>query len=219
MGYIALEESVKRTGLRLMTVKANKPLHLDNQIDEKAFKDAFDSSLGTGRVFLRDGFGSVDPDQILNDIRFLVKTHGVQWVVLDHLSILLSGHESNDERKTIDLVMTKLRSFVEETGIGMILISHLRRNQGDKGHEDGAEVSLSQLRGSHSIAQLSDLVVALERDISSGQNRAKLRVLKNRFNGQTGPAGDLEYNQATGRLQSALAFETPAETPTNYGDF
>ena len=219
VGYIALEESVKRTGLRLMTVKANKPLHLDNQIDGKLFKDAFDSSLGTGRVFLRDGFGSVDPDRILADIRFLTKTHGVQWIVLDHLSILLSGHESNDERKTIDLVMTKLRSFVEETNIGMILISHLRRNSGDKGHEDGAEVSLSQLRGSHSIAQLSDLVVALERDISNGGNRAKLRVLKNRFNGQTGPGGDLEYNQQTGRLQSALPFETPAETPTNYGDF
>ena len=86
-----------------------------------------------GQVFLRDGFGSVDPDQILNDVRFLVKTHGVQWIILDHLSILLSGHESNDERKTIDLVMTKLRSFVEETNIGMILISHLRRNQWRQG--------------------------------------------------------------------------------------
>ena len=76
----------------------------------------------------------------------------------------------------------------------MILISHLRRAQGDKGHEDGASVSLGQLRGSHSIAQLSDLVVALERDISNGDNRSCLKVLKNRFNGQTGPAGNLAYN-------------------------
>ena len=44
-------------------------------------------------------------------------THEVKWIVLDHLSILLSGNESNDERKMIDVVMTKLRSFVEETGI------------------------------------------------------------------------------------------------------
>jgi len=36
-----------------------------------------------------------------------------------------------------DVTMTKLRSFVEETGVGMILISHLKRPQGDKGHEDG----------------------------------------------------------------------------------
>ena len=148
VGYIALEESVKRTGLRLMTVAANKPLHLDNKIPENDFQKAFDQTLGSGRVYLRDGFGSVDPDQLLNDVRYLVKTNEVKWIVLDHLSILLSGNESNDERKMIDITMTKLRSFVEETGIGMILISHLRRVQGDKGHEDGAAVSLGQL-GAH----------------------------------------------------------------------
>jgi len=216
VGYIALEESVKRTGLRLMTVAANKPLHLNNEIPSEDFESAFADTLGSGRVFLRDGFGSVDPDSLLNDIRFLVKAHEVQWIILDHLSILLSGNESNDERKMIDVVMTKLRSFVEETGIGMILISHLRRNQGDKGHEDGARVSLGQLRGSHSIAQLSDLVIALERDISNGDNSACLKVLKNRFNGQTGPADSLYYDTETGRLATSLFNSTK---PTDYADF
>ena len=98
----------------------------------------------------------------------LVKTNEVNWIILDHLSILLSGNESGDERKMIDVTMTKLRSFVEETGIGMILISHLRRAQGDQGHEDGAKVSLGQLRGSHAIAQLSDLVIALQREHRCG---------------------------------------------------
>ena len=118
----------------------------------------------------------------------------------------------------IDVVMTKLRSFVEETGIGMILISHLRRNSGDQGHEDGAKVSMSQLRGSHSIAQLSDLVIALQRNISSGDNRSDLVVLKNRFNGQTGPAGQLAYSSETGRLQTALFEAVDSTTPT-YDDF
>jgi twinkle protein len=218
VGYIALEESVKRTGLRLMTVAANKPLHLDNQIDAKDFSEAFTATLGSGRVFLRDGFGSVDPDALLNDIRYLVKTNDVQWVILDHLSILISGNESQDERKTLDIVMTKLRSFVEETGIGMILISHLRRNSGDKGHEDGARVSMSQLRGSQSIAQLSDLVIALERDISKGDMGSKLVVLKNRFNGQCGPAGDLTYSKDTGRLTTSL-FDPITSTKPTYDDF
>ena len=100
-----------------MTVKANKPLHLNNEIDSDAFKAAFRDTLGSGHVYLRDGFGSVDPDALLNDIRYLVKTNEVKWIILDHLSILLSGNESNDERKMIDVVMTKLRSFVEETGL------------------------------------------------------------------------------------------------------
>lgn len=207
IGYIALEESIKRTALRLMSVKANLPLHLNNQHDADLLRTAFDQSVGSGRVFLREGFGSVDPEAILSDIRFLTMAHDVKWIILDHLSILMSGLDTGDERKTIDVTMTKLRSFVEETGIGMLLISHLRRPQGDKGHEDGGQVSLGQLRGSHSIVQLSDLVVALERNLSSGQDFSSLRVLKNRFNGQTGPAGAVHFNTTTGRMMEDLTAE------------
>ena len=200
-----------------MTVSANKPLHLNNEIGKDALLSSFKDTVGSGNVYLRDGFGSVNPDSLLNDIRYLVKTNEVKFVILDHLSILISGNDSGDERKMIDVVMTKLRSFVEETGIGLILISHLRRNQGDQGHEDGARVSLGQLRGSHSIVQLSDLVIALQRNIAAGDNRSELVVLKNRFNGQTGPAGQLAYDQETGRLQTALDFDST--TPTSYDDF
>ncbi len=212
IGYIALEESIQRTALRLMTVKANLPLHLNNQHDTELLRSAFDASVGSGRVFLREGFGSVDPEAILSDIRFLTMAHDVKWIILDHLSILMSGLDTGDERKTIDVTMTKLRSFVEETGIGMVLISHLRRPTGDKGHEDGQQVSLGQLRGSHSIVQLSDLVLALERNLSSGQDFSNLRVLKNRFNGQTGPAGTVRFNTETGRMQESLDFSSTTTT-------
>lgn len=219
VGYIALEESIKRTALRLMTVKANKPLHLNNEIDPGDLHTAFVNSVGSGRVFLRDGFGSVDPDVILNDIRFMVKAKGVSWIILDHLSILLSGNATNDERKTIDETMTKLRSFVAETGVGMILISHLRRAHTDKSHEDGASISLSQLRGSHSIAQLSDLVFCIQRNITAGDNSSELVVLKNRFNGQTGSAGLLSYNKETGRLLETSSPTNNSTTPITYEDF
>lgn len=223
VGYIALEESLQRTALRLMSVKANKPLHLNNELPTDDLKQAFESSLGTGQVFLRDGFGSVDPEAILSDCRFMAQAKEVKWIILDHLSILMSGNESHDERKLIDVTMTKLRSFVEETGVGMILISHLKRPQGDKGHEDGQQVSLGQLRGSHSIVQLSDMVIALERNLSSGQNNAAIRVLKNRFNGQTGKAGMITYNSETGRmiedLTSDFKDDSTSKSSSEYGDF
>jgi twinkle protein len=201
VGYIALEESLQRTTLRLMSVKANRPLHIDNSLPESELRDAFDVSLGTGRVFLRDGFGSVDPDAVIADCRFMALAKEVKWIILDHLSILMSGNETHDERKLIDVTMTRLRSFVEETGVGMLLISHLRRPQGDRGHEDGQQVSLGHLRGSHSIVQLSDMVIALERNLSAGEDHSFVRVLKNRFNGKTGPACGLRYNVLTGRLE------------------
>mgnify|MGYP003137170423 CR=1 FL=1 len=199
-----------------MTVEANKPLHLNNEIPEDELQNAFGNTLGSGNIFLRDGFGSVDPNHILNDIRFLVQHHDVRWVILDHLSILMSGLELDDERKCIDRTMTMLRSFCEETQVGMILVSHLRRSSSDKGPEDGQQISLQMLRGSHSICQLSDQVVALQRNISSGDNNAELVVLKNRFTGKTGPAAQLTYSEETGRL---VELPTNSDNSSTYDDF
>ena len=69
--------------------------------------------------------------------------------------------------------MTRLRVEVQALGICLILVSHLRRPQGDKGHEGGAQVSLSQLRGSHAIAQLADTCIGLNVDIE-GASIAKI---------------------------------------------
>ena len=112
--------------------------------------------------------------------------------------------EGDNERQLIDRLMTKLRTLVQETGIGLFVVSHLRRPTGDKGHERGAEVTLNQLRGSHAIAQLSDIVLGLERDQQAenedNRNLTLVRVIKNRFTGYTGPACWLKYNKLTGRL-------------------
>ena len=41
----------------------------------------------------------------------MAKAMDTKWVILDHLSILVSGQEDNgDERKSIDILMTKLRT-------------------------------------------------------------------------------------------------------------
>jgi len=107
-----------------------------------------------------------------------------------------------DERRMIDTTMTKLRSLVERTGIAMFLVSHLRRTQKDINHEEGARVTLGQLRGSASIAQLSDGVIALERDQQAKPERSltTVRVLKNRYSGETGIACNLDYDLSTCRF-------------------
>ena len=80
-------------------------------------------------------------------------------------------------------------------------MSHLRRPQGDKGHENGAQTTLSQLRGSHSIPQLSDVCLGLERDQQKDASEGTtIRVLKNRFTGWCGVAGQVNYEENTGRM-------------------
>ena len=202
IGYIALEENTKRTALGLMGLDVNLPLHIDKEgISHAVLKSAFDNTVGSGRVYLYDHFGSLATDNLLNKVRYLAKGCDVGWVILDHLSIVVSGVDDGDERKAIDVIMTKLRSLCEETGIGLILVSHLKKPSGDKGWEDGLQISLNSLRGSAGIAQLSDICIGVERN-QQGDNPdvSLIRVLKNRFTGETGIATHLHYNRETGRM-------------------
>lgn len=204
IGILALEEDIPRTALGLMSIEANAPLHLRDDFDSETKRKYWDRTLGTGRVFLFDHWGSTSEDNLLARIRYMAKGLDCKWIILDHLSIVVSDQEIADERKAIDSIMTNLRKLVQETGVGLFLVSHLRRPQG-KAHEDGGQISLSELRGSAAIAQLSDMVIGLERDQQNGdpriRNTTTVRVLKNRFAGLTGPACYLHYNKETGRME------------------
>jgi twinkle protein len=205
IGGLFLEESTRKTARSIMSLHANKLLHLpDTPTTEQELKDAFDATLGTNRIYLFDHFGSSDVDNIANRIRYMAKACDCRVIFLDHISIVISGQDNGDERKAIDNMMTKLRTLVQELEITLICVSHLRRLQGNQGHEDGGSVSLSQLRGSGAIAQLSDAVITLERNSmaqdDNERHQTKISVAKNRYNGYTGPACVLKYDMDTGRM-------------------
>ncbi len=198
VGYIALEESNRRTALGLMSVGVGQALHLGEH-EKEVLQLAYDTTISNWNLYLYDHFGSLSPDIIYNRIEYMALGLDIKIIFLDHLSILLSGLDG-DERRMIDTTMTKLRSLVERTGISLFLVSHLRRTQTDKDHTDGAKVSLGQLRGSQAISQLSDTVLALERDQQAENDVSTLRVLKNRYSGETGIAAQLQYDKTTCRF-------------------
>ena len=204
IGLLMLEETPVITSKGLMSVEANQRLHLpDVHVSKEEMKTYFDATVGTGRVYMFDHFGSNSIDNIVSRVRFLAKGLDCKYVIIDHVSIIVSDQSHGDERRALDEIMTRLRTLVQETGVSMIVVSHLRRPDG-KGHEEGAATSLSQLRGSASIGQLSDMVIGLERDAQNDdpdiRNTTRIRVLKNRFSGITGPCCDLRYDIDTGRL-------------------
>ena len=180
-----------------MSASVGKSLHL-GEPSHKELTAAFDKTIANWDLYLFDGFGSYDPDVIYNRIEYLASGLDCKIIFLDHLSILLSGLDG-DERRMIDITMTRLRSLVERTGIALFLVSHLKRSNGERNHEEGARVTLGQLRGSAAIAQLSDTVIGLERDQQSDEVRGTttVRVLKNRYSGETGIACNLSYDLNT----------------------
>ena len=212
VGYIALEESNRRTALGLMSVAVGKALHLGEH-EYTTLKEAYDSTINGWNLYLYDHFGSLSADTIYSRIEYMALGLDIKVIFLDHLSILLSGLDG-DERRMIDQTMTNLRSLVERTGITLFLVSHLRRTQTDKDHTEGARVSLGQLRGSQAISQLSDTVLALERDQQSEDDISTLRVLKNRYSGETGIAASLKYDKDTCKFNETT--DTIFDTNTDF---
>jgi len=214
VGIIALEENWQRTADGILSIEAEDRIYLNekrkNYSDEQ-LEDLFDKVIEKGRVYIHAHLGATDIDEIFSKLRYVIVGCQCEWVIVDHLHMLVNVLTEGDERRGIDMLMNRLRSLVEETGVGMILVSHLRRAQGDKGHEKGVEVSLSHLKGSQGIAQLSDCVIALERNQQAldpeQANTTRVRVLKSRYTGDTGLACSLKYDINTGRLHEADAIE------------
>jgi twinkle protein len=204
IGCAFLEESPSRTAQGIMSIEAMKALHLPTtDYTEEELRNAFDKTMGTGRVTMFSHFGSLDIDNVIARLRWMAKGMGCSWIILDHYQMILSGMDT-DERKGLDMLLTKLRTFVEETGVGLFGVSHTRREQGAVGAENGAEMTLSSLRGTAGIAQLSDAVIGLQRnqqhDDPKIRNTTVVRLLKSRFTGETGPAGFLLFDKDTQRL-------------------
>lgn len=221
LGYIALEESTKRTALRLMGLNMGKKLHVDREgVTEMELRQAFDDTVGSGRVYLYDHFGSTDSANLINKIRYMVKGLGATTVVLDHISIVVSGIGDGDERRIIDNVMTSLATLVKETDVRLILICHLKKPDGTP-HEEGGRVTLDDLRGSGSLKQLVDIVLGLERNQQDEvkKNWTLIRVLKNRFTGETGEACWLKWDTTSGRLSEGIPEFEIEEEQTNNNPF
>jgi twinkle protein len=208
-GLIMLEETTKRTLQGIVGLHINKNIVVDPESATKEEIEAgFDDLFQDRQMLLYDHFGSGEPEVIFNRIRYMAAM-GAKYQFLDHISIMTSSATSaiTDERRFVDSLMTSFRQLAQELDICLFIVSHLKRPNSEAGHEGGAKVQLSQLRSSHSIAQLSDQCIGLEidPDDTSGGLR-NLVLLKNRHSGEVGQAGSLQYFRDTGRLIDADGF-------------
>jgi len=217
VGYVALEEDVRQSALGIYGMHLSRHLQLVENLPMEDVRRAH-AEIGS-KFYLYDHFGSQEGDALLNQLRYMIKGMGCDVVFLDHISIALSGLGLDDEQKALAKMMTDLRSLVEETGITLFVISHLRRPHIGS-HEEGKKITLGDLRGSHSLAQIPDIVVAVERNQQSEDiveaNTLVIRVLKNRPVGRLGVCGRLRYDRDSGRLVEVD--EDLADTPEDFDD-
>lgn len=238
VGAVFLEESPEQTVDDLISSKIGKPVRKimsQRQLNElrkknnKATVDMVEDNLTdeeykiakteiSGKsLYLYDHIGNSNITNIINRLEYMAVGLDCRIIILDHITLLgnmlLSAGTDygNDERLVLDSVMKKLRELVERTGVTIHVIAHIKKT--DKNVDEGDRINLNDLRGSGSLAQISDNVFALERNAQHPDplisNTTNIRVLKNRKGGRRGISTALYYNDQTAKLMDVPFIVTP----------
>jgi twinkle protein len=193
IAIIHLEENRARALKGLAGLELGQPVHI---ADPGVSDDEITASVDTlvrrhDRLYVYSHFGSDDPDVILGNIRFLVSACGCRYVFLDHITMVVSGR-GEDDRLPLDELSTKLSMLVEELDFALVLVSHVNDN--------------GKTRGSRNISKIASTWIELRRDLEADtedeRNVTYLTIKKNRFFGETGPAGKLVFDRQRFKLCS-----------------
>lgn len=177
IGIIHLEEPEKRSIQGLVTYEVGTPVHLPDSVVSVAEQLAAYKKLTKhdDRCYFYTHFGSDDPDIILDIIRYLAAVSQCKYIFLDHITMLVSGHEGDDERRKLDYISTRLAMLCNELDFTLFLISHV--------NDDG------KTRGSRNISKIAHTNIYITRDVEANtkeeRNVTNIMVKKNRFGATT----------------------------------
>ena len=141
------------------------------------------------KIKIFDHFGSIPTKQLIAKLKQMVFLYGCRWIILDHLSMVVSGLESDNERKDLDIIMTELAAFCVQYDVFVLSICHIKRVEVvPPKNKKGVQLPFFQpvrkenLRGSAAIEQLSWVVLAVEPEELPDRSRGRIRLvsLKNR---------------------------------------
>jgi len=184
---VALEDQMKVSAQALVALDMNIPLtrFRFSPPPKEEVQPHYDKMVANGKTFFFKHFGGLNDKNLMSTLYSYALSKSVDFIVLDHLSMVISASDTQNERKAIDTLMTELADMVVETGVGLIQIVHLKRTSGDKSYAHGGEVELTDLRGSAALEQLSWAVVVLELDQQGDdRNFSRILILKNRTAGR-----------------------------------
>lgn len=224
LGMIYLEETNKETLQRLVAskLKVNYLKFKDKPLETapmEKIQQAYDEIINNDQLVMLGHFGSLPVSELMSKIKHMHLVEGCKYILLDHLSMVISGANVGDERKELDIVMTELAAFCAANDVCVIAVSHINRSASElfkapKGKEDEpfwVKVTKEMMRGSAALEQLSFVIIGLEPQIMPDRSRGNVRltVLKNRPWSYLGVADEFKIDENTWEV--LLAQSDPGE--------
>ena len=199
VGTVHLEEDKGRQLKGLAGYVLDCPAHLkDTPVSKEDIKNAVDLITEGDRLHLYSHFDSDDPDCILDRIRFMASACSCRFIFLDHIGLLVSGLETDDERRKLDYISTRLALMVKKLDFSLFVAAHVNKEGNIRGSTYPSKVA-------HTWIHLQRNLVA---DTEEERNRTYVTFRKSRFTGRTGPAGVLQFNPETFKITEGQELPT-----------
>lgn len=201
IGAVHLEETRDIALKHLATLELHVPCHIPNSpVPKDDIKAAYRRVIfSDGRYNLYSHWGSDDPDLILDKIRYMVAVLGCNLVILDVLTLVVTGLRVDDERKALDYISTRGAIMAEELNFAFVVTSH-ENKEGDA-------------RGSSNIANVAHTWIKLFRDPMNTNDFLKrlttVTLPKNRPMAITGEVGKLLFQHDTHSLSDYREKDLP----------
>lgn len=212
IGMIFLEEGNKDTFQRLIAaeLKVNYLKFKRNPLavaSREAIQEVYNQITQNDKLVLLDHFGSMPIDSLMAKVKHMVLVEGCKYILLDHLSMVVSGNEVENERKELDMVMTALASFCAANSVHLCVVCHINRTdsaqflppKGKEGEPFWVNVRKESARGSAALEQCSWNILGIEPEIlpDFSRGRVRIKVLKTRFGDSLGIADVFTLNPDT----------------------
>lgn len=195
VGMIYLEENRVETLQRMVAgqLKVNYNKFKNDPLScasRERIKEVYDSIVENDSLVMLDHFGSLPITELMSKIKTMHLVEKCDYIILDHLSVVISGSAVENERKELDMVMTELAAFCAANPVCIIAVSHINRTaandfkpeKGKEGEAFWVKITKEMMRGSAALEQLSWIIIGLEPQIMPDRSRGLVRLtcLKNR---------------------------------------
>lgn len=185
-------------------IKFKEMIHYHPKIDQKDI-DELDVN---ERIHFIDHQGACSGEDLLAKIDFLVNGLNCKIIVLDPVTLGVSGRDTDE-----DYMASEIVKRVKRYNLLWINVHHVRKNQqGSTANSEGADLSEESIKGSGAWFQVGAINLIFTRnkvhDNPIVRNTTKIKMSKCRRHGKnTGIVGYVYYNGETGRLEPGMSPE------------
>lgn len=216
VGLLFLEETDKKTAQSVAALHYNIPLFKLQEQPDLLTREQYEEAFNLPNLIIYAHHGDISSPKVFEKIDEMVE-EGCDFIFFDHISVAISGSifKHGDTKELDRLGFKMLKTVQGESGPGIVVVSHLKKvDSWGKSHEAGGLIEMDHLRGSGALKQVSDCIIALQRNLTTDDDISfytLVRCLKSRSRGHySGKSlGITKFNPDTGRLEEVDM--TPAE--------